>query len=145
MSQLIADVALSGGTRFQDSLLIINNFANSDRPMKVSWRCHIPSCAISHGNSRKLCLRVVPMTGTVIYRLVVGCICSVNNRLYASSNRTSSSGRSCSKHEASCQGEGAKQLRLCFAVFCLQGCPKSFPGTPSFERGVKGGSDVSVA
>lgn len=48
VSQLIADVALSGGTRFQDSLLIINNFANSDRPMKVSRRCHIPSCAISH-------------------------------------------------------------------------------------------------
>lgn len=39
VSQLIADVALSGGTRFQDSLLIINNFANSDRPMKVSRRC----------------------------------------------------------------------------------------------------------
>lgn len=38
VSQLIADVALSGGTRFQDSLLIINNFANSDRPMKVSRR-----------------------------------------------------------------------------------------------------------
>ncbi|KAL2304287.1 hypothetical protein Nmel_013032 [Mimus melanotis] len=38
VSQLIADVALSGGTRFQDSLLIINNFANSDRPMKVLIR-----------------------------------------------------------------------------------------------------------
>ncbi|OXB79700.1 UNVERIFIED_CONTAM: hypothetical protein H355_011086, partial [Colinus virginianus] len=36
VSQLIADVALSGGTRFQDSLLIINNFANSDRPMKAT-------------------------------------------------------------------------------------------------------------
>ncbi|NWT13067.1 DOC11 protein, partial [Vireo altiloquus] len=36
VSQLIADVALSGGTRFQDSLLIINNFANSDKPMKAT-------------------------------------------------------------------------------------------------------------
>ncbi|NWS40609.1 DOC11 protein, partial [Probosciger aterrimus] len=36
VSQLIADVALTGGTRFQDSLLIINNFANSDRPMKAT-------------------------------------------------------------------------------------------------------------
>lgn len=35
MSQLIADVALSGGSRFQESLSIINNFANSDRPVKV--------------------------------------------------------------------------------------------------------------
>jgi hypothetical protein len=35
VSQLIADVALSGGSRFQESLFIINNFANSDRPMKV--------------------------------------------------------------------------------------------------------------
>ena len=35
VSQLIVDVALSGGSRFQESLFIINNFANSDRPMKV--------------------------------------------------------------------------------------------------------------
>uniref|UniRef100_A0A803TY51 Dedicator of cytokinesis 11 n=1 Tax=Anolis carolinensis TaxID=28377 RepID=A0A803TY51_ANOCA len=35
VSQLIADVALSGGSRFQESLSIINNFANSDRPVKV--------------------------------------------------------------------------------------------------------------
>ena len=35
VSQLIADVALSGGSRFQEPLFIINNFANSDRPMKV--------------------------------------------------------------------------------------------------------------
>ncbi|XP_063793575.1 dedicator of cytokinesis protein 11 isoform X2 [Pseudophryne corroboree] len=34
VSQLIADVALSGGSRFQESLSIINNFANSDRAMK---------------------------------------------------------------------------------------------------------------
>ncbi|XP_017900691.1 PREDICTED: dedicator of cytokinesis protein 11-like [Capra hircus] len=34
VSQLIVDVALSGGSRFQESLFIINNFANSDRPMK---------------------------------------------------------------------------------------------------------------
>uniref|UniRef100_H9G9U5 Dedicator of cytokinesis 11 n=1 Tax=Anolis carolinensis TaxID=28377 RepID=H9G9U5_ANOCA len=34
VSQLIADVALSGGSRFQESLSIINNFANSDRPVK---------------------------------------------------------------------------------------------------------------
>lgn len=37
VSQLIADVALSGGSRFQESLFIINNFANSDRPMKVCF------------------------------------------------------------------------------------------------------------
>uniref|UniRef100_A0A8D0G5U2 Dedicator of cytokinesis 11 n=1 Tax=Sphenodon punctatus TaxID=8508 RepID=A0A8D0G5U2_SPHPU len=36
VSQLIADVALSGGSRFQESLSIINNFANSDRPMKAT-------------------------------------------------------------------------------------------------------------
>ncbi|KAH0505080.1 Dedicator of cytokinesis protein 11 [Microtus ochrogaster] len=36
VSQLIADVALSGGSRFQESLFIINNFANSDRPMKAT-------------------------------------------------------------------------------------------------------------
>ncbi|KAM4664608.1 dedicator of cytokinesis protein 11 [Discoglossus pictus] len=36
VSQLIADVALSGGSRFQESLSIINNFANSDRAMKVT-------------------------------------------------------------------------------------------------------------
>ncbi|XP_053329057.1 dedicator of cytokinesis protein 11 [Spea bombifrons] len=34
VSQLIVDVALSGGSRFQESLSIINNFANSDRAMK---------------------------------------------------------------------------------------------------------------
>ncbi|KAM4020947.1 dedicator of cytokinesis protein 11 isoform 2-T2 [Anomaloglossus baeobatrachus] len=34
VSQLIADVALSGGSRFQESLSIINNFANSDKAMK---------------------------------------------------------------------------------------------------------------
>lgn len=84
------------------------------------------------------------MTGTVVYGLVVGCICSVN-KCYASSNRTSCSGRSCSNPEASLQEEGAQQLRLCFAVFSLQGCPKSFPGTPSFERNDKGGSGVPVA
>uniref|UniRef100_A0A5F8G3C8 Dedicator of cytokinesis 11 n=1 Tax=Monodelphis domestica TaxID=13616 RepID=A0A5F8G3C8_MONDO len=36
VSQLIADVALSGGARFQESLFIVNNFANSDRPMKAT-------------------------------------------------------------------------------------------------------------
>ncbi|XP_020819071.1 dedicator of cytokinesis protein 11 isoform X2 [Phascolarctos cinereus] len=36
VSQLIADVALSGGSRFQESLFIVNNFANSDRPMKAT-------------------------------------------------------------------------------------------------------------
>ncbi|XP_039344225.1 dedicator of cytokinesis protein 11 isoform X2 [Mauremys reevesii] len=36
VSQLIADVALNGGSRFQESLSIINNFANSDRPMKAT-------------------------------------------------------------------------------------------------------------
>ncbi|XP_074988694.1 dedicator of cytokinesis protein 11 isoform X5 [Caretta caretta] len=36
VSQLIADVALNGGSRFQESLFIINNFANSDRPMKAT-------------------------------------------------------------------------------------------------------------
>uniref|UniRef100_A0A7M4EKB8 Dedicator of cytokinesis 11 n=1 Tax=Crocodylus porosus TaxID=8502 RepID=A0A7M4EKB8_CROPO len=36
VSQLIADVALSGGSSFQESLFIINNFASSDRPMKAT-------------------------------------------------------------------------------------------------------------
>lgn len=34
VSQLIADVSLTGGSRFQESLSIINNFANSDKAMK---------------------------------------------------------------------------------------------------------------
>uniref|UniRef100_A0A3B4ZQC4 Dedicator of cytokinesis 11 n=1 Tax=Stegastes partitus TaxID=144197 RepID=A0A3B4ZQC4_9TELE len=34
VSQLISDVALSGSSRFQESLSIINNFANSDKAMK---------------------------------------------------------------------------------------------------------------
>ncbi|XP_047440248.1 dedicator of cytokinesis protein 11 isoform X2 [Mugil cephalus] len=34
VSQLISDVALTGSSRFQESLSIINNFANSDRAMK---------------------------------------------------------------------------------------------------------------
>uniref|UniRef100_A0AAY4EM09 Dedicator of cytokinesis 11 n=1 Tax=Denticeps clupeoides TaxID=299321 RepID=A0AAY4EM09_9TELE len=36
VSQLIADVALTGSSRFQESLSIINNFANSDKAMKGS-------------------------------------------------------------------------------------------------------------
>lgn len=35
VSQLISDVALTGSSRFQESLSIINNFANSDKVMKV--------------------------------------------------------------------------------------------------------------
>lgn len=35
MSQLIADAGI-GGSRFQHSLAIINNFANGDKQMKVS-------------------------------------------------------------------------------------------------------------
>lgn len=35
VSQLISDVALTGSSRFQESLSIINNFANSDKGMKV--------------------------------------------------------------------------------------------------------------
>ncbi|XP_062372385.1 dedicator of cytokinesis protein 11 [Sardina pilchardus] len=34
VSQLISDVALTGNSRFQESLSIINNFANSDKAMK---------------------------------------------------------------------------------------------------------------
>jgi len=34
VSQLIADVGI-GGSRFQQSLAIINNFANGDTPLKV--------------------------------------------------------------------------------------------------------------
>uniref|UniRef100_A0AAY4EMA9 Dedicator of cytokinesis 11 n=1 Tax=Denticeps clupeoides TaxID=299321 RepID=A0AAY4EMA9_9TELE len=37
VSQLIADVALTGSSRFQESLSIINNFANSDKAMKVTF------------------------------------------------------------------------------------------------------------
>lgn len=36
VSQLIADVIGIGGTRFQQSLSIINNCANSDKTVKVS-------------------------------------------------------------------------------------------------------------
>ncbi|XP_039210727.1 dedicator of cytokinesis protein 11 isoform X1 [Crotalus tigris] len=36
VSQQVADVALSGSSRFQESLSIINNFANSDRPVKAT-------------------------------------------------------------------------------------------------------------
>uniref|UniRef100_H2TTJ1 Dedicator of cytokinesis 11 n=1 Tax=Takifugu rubripes TaxID=31033 RepID=H2TTJ1_TAKRU len=36
VSQLIPDVALTGSSRFQESLSIINNFANSDKAMKSS-------------------------------------------------------------------------------------------------------------
>ncbi|MGH0130445.1 UNVERIFIED_CONTAM: hypothetical protein FKN15_001657 [Acipenser sinensis] len=36
VSQLIADVALTGGSRFQESLSIVNNFANSDKAMKAT-------------------------------------------------------------------------------------------------------------
>lgn len=36
VSQLIADVIGIGGTRFQQSLSIINNCANSDKTIKVS-------------------------------------------------------------------------------------------------------------
>lgn len=34
VSQLIADAGI-GGSRFQQSLAIINNFANGDAPLKV--------------------------------------------------------------------------------------------------------------
>ncbi|XP_056298511.1 dedicator of cytokinesis protein 11 isoform X2 [Pseudoliparis swirei] len=36
VSQLISDVALTGSSRFQESLSIINNFANSDKAMKAT-------------------------------------------------------------------------------------------------------------
>ncbi|XP_056611466.1 dedicator of cytokinesis protein 11 isoform X2 [Triplophysa dalaica] len=36
VSQLIADVVLTGSSRFQESLSIINNFANSDKLMKTT-------------------------------------------------------------------------------------------------------------
>uniref|UniRef100_A0A8C5B1F1 Dedicator of cytokinesis 11 n=1 Tax=Gadus morhua TaxID=8049 RepID=A0A8C5B1F1_GADMO len=36
VSQLISDVALTGSSRFQESLSIINNFANSDKVMKAT-------------------------------------------------------------------------------------------------------------
>ncbi|KAJ8282862.1 hypothetical protein COCON_G00053810 [Conger conger] len=36
VSQLIADVVLTGSSRFQESLSIINNFANSDKAMKMT-------------------------------------------------------------------------------------------------------------
>ncbi|XP_067852878.1 dedicator of cytokinesis protein 11 [Heptranchias perlo] len=36
VSRLIADVVLTGGSRFQDSLSIINNFANSDKALKTT-------------------------------------------------------------------------------------------------------------
>ncbi|XP_062916576.1 dedicator of cytokinesis protein 11 isoform X1 [Mobula hypostoma] len=36
VSRLIADVVFTGGSRFQDSLSIINNFANSDKALKAT-------------------------------------------------------------------------------------------------------------
>ncbi|XP_069749821.1 dedicator of cytokinesis protein 11 isoform X2 [Narcine bancroftii] len=36
VSRLIADVVFTGGSRFQDSLSIINNFANSDKVLKTT-------------------------------------------------------------------------------------------------------------
>lgn len=42
VSQLISDVALTGSSRFQESLSIINNFANSDKAMKV-WKSTVDS------------------------------------------------------------------------------------------------------
>ncbi|KAJ8337720.1 hypothetical protein SKAU_G00366860 [Synaphobranchus kaupii] len=36
VSQLIADVVLTGSSRFQESLSVINNFANSDKAMKLT-------------------------------------------------------------------------------------------------------------
>lgn len=36
VSQLIADAGI-GGSRFQQSLAIINNFANGDAPLKVQY------------------------------------------------------------------------------------------------------------
>lgn len=45
VSQLIADVIGIGGTRFQQSLSIINNCANSDKTVKVkSLRCFCFIC-----------------------------------------------------------------------------------------------------
>lgn len=46
VSQLIADVIGIGGTRFQQSLSIINNCANSDKNIKVTgvlWHVHVPA------------------------------------------------------------------------------------------------------
>lgn len=43
VSQLIADVVGIGGTRFQQSLSIINNCANSDRLIKVGGP--VPFCS----------------------------------------------------------------------------------------------------
>lgn len=52
VSQLIADVVGIGGTRFQQSLSIINNCANSDRLIKVSgpppFTFHPLDCLIMH-------------------------------------------------------------------------------------------------
>ncbi len=41
VSQLIADVIGIGGTRFQQSLSIINNCANSDKTVKVKFEISI--------------------------------------------------------------------------------------------------------
>lgn len=48
VSQLISDVALTGSSRFQESLSIINNFANSDKAMKVWLKlARLPSKALN--------------------------------------------------------------------------------------------------
>lgn len=51
VSQLISDVALTGSSRFQESLSIINNFANSDKAMKVSQLLYLSGPKHSSGAS----------------------------------------------------------------------------------------------
>jgi len=46
VSQLIADVIGIGGTRFQQSLSIINNCANSDKTVKVKLQVNFLFCFI---------------------------------------------------------------------------------------------------
>uniref|UniRef100_A0A4W5JU53 Uncharacterized protein n=1 Tax=Hucho hucho TaxID=62062 RepID=A0A4W5JU53_9TELE len=45
VSQLISDVALTGSSRFQESLSIINNFANSNKAMKAAM-CYVHIAAL---------------------------------------------------------------------------------------------------
>jgi hypothetical protein len=57
VSQLIADVIGIGGTRFQQSLSIINNCANSDRTIKVCPTQPVINMLLTCYNVLRCCTR----------------------------------------------------------------------------------------
>lgn len=73
------------------------------------------------------------MRGATIYKLVLGCVCSVN-KYYATSHRASGTGRSGSVREASRQEEGALQFRLRFAKrSACKGAQRAFQELPALR------------